>query len=82
MSNLQLELKGKISIIELDDNGKVISQEELPGTLALRVLAQAISDAVELLAEDSEFLAKFSQECANHGLEKEDSPKEKESDNK
>jgi len=46
MSEMSIELDGKIEVIEKDDDGKEISREELDGKVCLQALVYFIEDSI------------------------------------
>jgi hypothetical protein len=50
----ELELDGKIFFVEKDQEGNVVSREELDGELVLRALLTVIEDAVRSVTEPTE----------------------------
>lgn len=52
---LELELDGHIYTVEKDEEGNIISREELDGEMCLRLLIRILEDAIE----DPEFQKKF-----------------------
>lgn len=53
MSELVLEMEGKVKIIETE-NGEVVSESELDSVLVLELIEKAIEEGLKLMEEDGE----------------------------
>ena len=64
MAQLLLELEGKVSIVEKDDDGKELSRGEIDGDICLKILMHAIEEGLTLLEKklDAEKLPKKEDE--------------------
>ena len=47
MSKLSLELDGSINVVETDDDGNVLSCEPIDGEICLKVILEALREALK-----------------------------------
>lgn len=49
--SIEIVLEGKVSVVEKDESGNVVSSEEIDGDICLQIIRNAIEQGIQLMID-------------------------------